>query len=96
MLATCFLFTCCPRFLSAWGDSETRAREMHYDLAGSIVVTPDRNVLRRERDDFAAHLDFSVVIGHDRRAVPWLTTIRIVGIATCLSKQSVTITGTNY
>jgi hypothetical protein len=33
---------------------------MRDDFAGSIVVTPDRNVLRRKRDGFAADVDFPV------------------------------------
>lgn len=34
-----------PPILISLGDSETRARQMHDDLADSIVVMPDRNVV---------------------------------------------------
>jgi hypothetical protein len=38
---------------------------MHHHLAHAIVPAPDGDVLSRERNDLAAHPDFSIVVGRD-------------------------------
>ena len=60
---------------------ESGAREVHDHLAGAWIPPANGDVVRRERDDFAAHFDPAVVVGHDLDPVAGLAAVRIVGIA---------------
>src|SRR4029079_11900748 len=51
------------------------ARKMHDHLAGDGIHSPQRDVLGRECDDFAAHADLAVVVRHHRDCVARLAAI---------------------
>src|ERR1700722_13586753 len=62
------------------GHLETRARKMHNHLAGPWVLPPDRDMLRRQRDDLAGDLDLSVVVGRYLDTVARLSSVRILRV----------------
>src|SRR5205814_6154961 len=59
---------------------EAGARKVHDDFAGAGIMPANRDMLRRERDDFAAYIDLAVVIRHDLDFVTGLAAVGIVRV----------------